>query len=81
MFRDIIPATAAKSINGVVWAATQRQWATGHWDRGDVRERALRFCLRGLGVAQETIEDVAGRKACARRTRPGVNAGRGAARR
>ncbi len=63
VFQDMIPATAAKSINGVVWAATQRQWATGHWDRGDVRERALRFCLRGLGVAQETIEDVAGRKA------------------
>ncbi|MGO9252809.1 MAG: TetR/AcrR family transcriptional regulator [Mycobacterium sp.] len=63
VFQDMIPATAAKSINGVVWAATQRQWATGHWDRGDVRERALRFCLRGLGVAQETIEDVAGRRA------------------
>lgn len=65
VFQDIIPTTAAKSINGVVWAATQRQWATGHWDRDSVRERALRFCLRGLGVAQETIDDLAGRDACA----------------
>ncbi len=56
VFQDIVPATAAKSINGVVWAATQRQWAMGLWDRGDVRERALRFCLRGLGVPPDTIE-------------------------
>ncbi len=70
VFQDIMPATAAKSLNGVVWAATQRQWATGQWDRDYVRERALRFCLRGLGVAQETIHDVAGREACAGRARP-----------
>ena len=70
VFHDIIPAAAAKSINGVVWAATQRQWATGHWDRCEVRERALRFCLRGLGVAPETIEDLAAGQACAGPARP-----------
>ena len=59
-FKDIVPVTAAKSIDGVVWAGTQRSRAA-HWDRSEVRERALRFCLRGLGVAPETIEQVAGR--------------------
>jgi AcrR family transcriptional regulator len=58
MFKDIVPATAAKSIHGVVWAGTQRQWAVNHWDREEVRERAVRFCLRGLGVAPHTIEQV-----------------------
>jgi len=60
VFQDIVAATAAKSINGVVWAATQRQWATDHWERDEVRERALRFCLRGLGVAPETIKEITG---------------------
>ncbi|ORW72766.1 TetR family transcriptional regulator [Mycobacterium saskatchewanense] len=69
MFHDIIPATAAKSINGVVWAATQRQWASGHWEPQEVRERALRFCLRGLGVAPQTIEGMTSTKACAGRAR------------
>ncbi|OBH00949.1 TetR family transcriptional regulator [Mycobacterium sp. E2699] len=58
IFRDIIPATAAKSIHGVVWAGTQRQWATNHWDREEVRRRAVRFCLRGLGVAPHLIEQL-----------------------
>src|ERR1700730_7627941 len=58
VFKDIAPAVAAKSIHGVVWAGTQRQWATNHWDRNDVRDRAVRFCLRGLGVAPHTIEQV-----------------------
>ena len=58
VFKDIIPATAAKSIHGVVWAGTQRQWAVNHWDSKDVRDRAVRFCLRGLGVAPHTIEEV-----------------------
>ncbi len=62
-FEDIVPAIAAKSIDGVVWASAQRQRATHHWDRSEVRERALRFCLRGLGVAPETIEQIAGRDA------------------
>jgi AcrR family transcriptional regulator len=63
VFEDIVPATAAKSIHGVVWAGTQRQWATHHRDRHEVRERALRFCLRGLGVAPHTIEQVTARDA------------------
>jgi AcrR family transcriptional regulator len=58
VFKDIVPLTAAKSIHGVVWAGTQRQRAINHWDREEVRERALRFCLRGLGVAKETIERI-----------------------
>ncbi len=58
VFKDIVPVTAAKSIHGVVWAGMQRQWAINHWDREEVRERALRFCLRGLGVAKETIEQI-----------------------
>ena len=59
VFRGIVPAVAAKSIHGVVWAGTQQQWATGHAKRAEVRERAIRFCLRGLGVAPETIEEIA----------------------
>jgi AcrR family transcriptional regulator len=58
VFQDIVAATAAKSINGVVWAATQRQWATDHWERDEVREHVLRFCLRGLGVAPDTIAQI-----------------------
>jgi len=55
VFHDVDPVTDAQSIQGVVWAGTERQWATGDCDRADIRERTLRFCLRGLGVAPETI--------------------------
>ena len=48
-FHDIDPDTAAQSIQGVVWACTERQWATGNYDRAQVRQSALRFCLRGAG--------------------------------
>jgi hypothetical protein len=58
VFYDIDPVTAAQSIQGVVWAGTERHWAAGDCDRADVRERALRFCLRGLGVAPETIAQI-----------------------
>ncbi len=58
-FHDIDPITDAQSIHGVVWACTERQWATGECERADVRERALRFCLRGLGVTAETISQTA----------------------
>jgi len=58
-FHDIDPITDAQSIQGVVWACTERQWATGKCERADGRERALRFCLRGLGVATETIHQTA----------------------
>jgi AcrR family transcriptional regulator len=65
VFDDIAPATAAKSIHGVVWAGTQRHWATHRSSHGEVRDRALRFCLRGLGVAPDMIERVTARDASA----------------
>jgi AcrR family transcriptional regulator len=52
VFRGIDPVTAAQSIQGVVWAGTERQWASGDCDRADTREHVVRFCLRGLGVAE-----------------------------
>jgi AcrR family transcriptional regulator len=61
-FQDIVPATAAESIQGVVWAGAARQWAKDDCaPRADIRERALRFCLRGLGVSPETIAEIAAR--------------------
>jgi len=51
LFADGDPVEEAMSIHGVVWANVVRQWATGTCDPEDVRQRALRFCLRGLGVA------------------------------
>jgi AcrR family transcriptional regulator len=52
VFQDIDPVAAAQSIQGVVWAGTERQWATGDCNRADTREHIVRFCLRGLGAAQ-----------------------------
>ena len=54
-FHDVDPTDGAQSIQGVVWASTERQWATGRCERAEVRARTVRFCLRGLGVAAETI--------------------------
>ena len=59
VFHDIDPVTAAQSIQGVVWACTERQWATGDCDRAATRERVLHFCLRGLGVAPAPIAEIA----------------------
>jgi AcrR family transcriptional regulator len=59
-FRDVNPMSGAQSIQGVVWASTERQWATGDCERAEVRQRTLRFCLRGLGVAAATITRIAG---------------------
>jgi len=56
-FRDVDPMSAAQSIQGVVWASTERQWSAGDCERIEVRQRTLRFCLRGLGVAAATIEE------------------------
>ena len=61
VFHDIDPVTDAQSIQGVVWAGTERQWATGDCGRADVRERAIRFCLHGLGVAPTTIARITAR--------------------
>jgi AcrR family transcriptional regulator len=62
MFHHIDPVTDAQFIHGVVWAAIDQQWATGDWDRDDLRQRSLRFCLRGLGVAPEAIEQMSSNK-------------------
>ena len=61
VFHNIDPITDAQSIQGVVWTSTERQWATGDCERADVRQRTLRFCLRGLGVTPETIADITAR--------------------
>ena len=58
VFSDIDPEGDALSIHGVVWAGVERQWSTGSCDQHDVRDRVQRFCLRGLGVAPETIAQV-----------------------
>jgi AcrR family transcriptional regulator len=58
VFRGIDPVTDAQAIQGVVWASTERQWAAGDCQRAEVRQRAIRFCLRGLGVTPEAIADI-----------------------
>lgn len=50
VFIDVDPNADALSIQGVLWSSVERHWATGDCDRGEVRRRILRFCLRGLGV-------------------------------
>jgi AcrR family transcriptional regulator len=59
LFRDIDPEIEAQSVQGVVWASTERQWAAGDCERAEVRERTIRFCLRGLGVAPDSIDRIA----------------------
>jgi AcrR family transcriptional regulator len=56
LFDDIDPDSEGRSINGVVWANVQSQWAMGDGDLTELRTRVQRFCLRGLGVAAETID-------------------------
>jgi AcrR family transcriptional regulator len=58
VFHDIDPTTEAQSIQGVVWACTQQHWTAGDGEQAEVRRRAARFCLRGLGVQVTTIDDV-----------------------
>ena len=50
IFHHVDPISDAQLIHGVVWAAINKQWATGDYDRNDLRERVVQFCLRGLGV-------------------------------
>ena len=64
-FRDVDPMSGAQSIQGVVWASTERQWSAGDCERADVRQRTVRFCLRGLGVAAATSTRNAGNHAAA----------------
>ena len=61
VFHDVDPVTGAQSIQGVVWASTERQWAAANCERAEVRRRAIRFCLRGLGVNPEIIAELAAR--------------------
>jgi AcrR family transcriptional regulator len=55
VFHGIDPLTDARSIQGVVWATTEQHWTAGDCERDDVRRTTLQFCLRGLGVAPETV--------------------------
>jgi AcrR family transcriptional regulator len=57
-FTDIDPTANALSIQGALWASVERQWATGDYDRAEVRRSILQFCLRGLGVDQASIAEV-----------------------
>jgi hypothetical protein len=61
VFHGVDPVTEAQSIQGVVWASTERHWAAADCERAEVRRRALQFCLRGLGVKPEIIADIAAR--------------------
>jgi len=58
LFAEGDPAEDAMSIHGIVWANIERQWATSACDLSDARKRVPRFCLRGLGVATEVIDEV-----------------------
>jgi AcrR family transcriptional regulator len=69
LFADVDPAAEALSIQAVVWASVERQWATGTCDRSETRKRVQRFCLRGLGVAREVIAEIVADKKSAKRNR------------
>jgi AcrR family transcriptional regulator len=58
LFVGIDVQDEAQSIHGVVWSHVEQQWATGSCDLARLRTHVLRFCLRGLGVAPETITAV-----------------------
>jgi len=58
VFHDIDLVTDAQVVHAVVWAGIERQWRTADCDRDDIRRRALRFCLRGLGVTTDAIAQV-----------------------
>jgi AcrR family transcriptional regulator len=58
IFVDIDPDAEALCIQGTVWANVERHWATGDCELTVLRERVLRFCLRGLGVTPNAITEV-----------------------
>lgn len=60
LFADVHPTNDALSIQGVVWASIERQWATGSCELRELRGRVQLFCLRALGVDPEKIADVVG---------------------
>lgn len=55
VFHHIDPVADAQAIQAVVWSGIERRWNTDDCDRDTVRQRALRFCLGGLGVTAEAI--------------------------
>jgi AcrR family transcriptional regulator len=56
VFHRVDPVSDAQFIHGVVWAGIDQHWANGTCARDDLRRRIQRFCLRGLGVAPEVLE-------------------------
>ncbi|OBE99618.1 TetR/AcrR family transcriptional regulator [Mycobacterium sp. 852002-10029_SCH5224772] len=56
VFHRVDPVSDAQFIHGVVWAGIDQHWAKGTCARDDLRRRIQRFCLRGLGVAPEVLE-------------------------
>jgi AcrR family transcriptional regulator len=58
VFRDIDPVADAQAIHAVVRAGIERQWATGDAEREAVRERMIRFCLRGLIVTADAATEI-----------------------
>lgn len=58
LFDGIDPGIEGRSLHGVVWANVQSHWAMGDGDLTELRSRVQRFCLRGLGVAGNIIDDV-----------------------
>jgi AcrR family transcriptional regulator len=58
VFHQVDPVAHAQFIHGVVWAGIDQQWAKGAGDRDDLRRSIQRFCLRGLGVAAEVIDQL-----------------------
>ena len=58
LFHRIDPVADAQFIHGVVWAGIDHEWEAGDSDRNDLRQRVVRFCLRGLGVTAEVIEQI-----------------------
>jgi AcrR family transcriptional regulator len=60
LFADVDPTNDALSIQGVVWASIERQWATGSCELRELRGRVQQFCLRALGAHPKKIADVVG---------------------
>jgi AcrR family transcriptional regulator len=58
IFTDVDPDGEALSIHGVVWTNIERHWRTSQRDPSEIRRRVQSFCLRGLGVAPESIAAV-----------------------
>jgi AcrR family transcriptional regulator len=58
VFIDVNPTTEARAIHGVVWTNVEGQWSSETYDRGEIRDRVQRFCLRGLGVSADVIADI-----------------------